>query len=421
MRILSFSYCFPNHRNPTWGIHVFQRMAAQSRLAGVELQAVAPVPTFPLLTRLRGCPGPVTETWEGLTVHRPRFLYIPKIWKSLDGRLYGRGLRHWLAGVCSRWRPDVLDAQFEWPDGVGISHLAKSVDVPCTITLSGYLYECMEYPRMLRQCVEALRAATTVVSVSTHMAETAVELGVSRDKIHVIPNGVDTQRFMPRDKVEARRELGLPTDGRLIVTVAHLGPRKGHRETIRAIADLPGDVRLVLVGSDSQGGGKNERALRQLIDRFKLGGRVILAGQQPYWRIPLYFNAADLSVLASYREGCPNVVLESLASGTPAVASDVGHVSAMIEDTRNGKLVPPRQVGPLAEAITELLDRPPSPHEVRRSAAVRSWDDVAAEICDTLRDALGYRPSRDGCGERAADAAHGPQGAAAGQRCPEEV
>ena len=412
MRILSFSYCLPNHQNPTWGIHVFQRMAAVPRRPGMELQAVGPVPTFPLVGRLRGWPGPVTETWEGLTVHRPRFFYIPKVWKSLDGRLYGRGLRRWLAGVCRKWRPDVLDAQFEWPDGVGVSHLSRSAGIPYTITLSGWLYECMEHPRMLRQCVEAMQAAAAIISVSNHLAETAVELGVLPEKTYVIPNGVDTARFYPRDKTEARRELGLPTDARLLVTVAHLGPRKGHRETVQALASLPSDVRLVLVGSDTQGGGKNERALRQLIEQLRLGSRVIFAGQQPYERIPLYFTAADVSVLASWREGCPNVVLESLASGTPVVGSDVGHVSVMIEDGRNGKIVPPRQAEPLAEAIKELLDQPPSPEEVRKSSAVQSWDDVAAAICDTLRHALQRDRLGDSRNEQVGDVTADPQGRA---------
>lgn len=411
MRVLSFSYCLPNHQNSTWGIHVFQRMAAVPRRPGMELQAVGPVPTFPLVGRLRGWPGPVTETWEGLTVHRPRFFYIPKLWKSLDGRLYGRGLRRWLAGVCREWRPDVLDAQFEWPDGVGVSHLSRSVGILYAITLSGWLYECMEHPRMLRQCVEALQGAAAIISVSNHLAETAVELGVPREKTCVIPNGVDLERFRPREKMAACRFLGLPEKGRLLVTVGHLGPQKGHRETIQALARLPADVSLVLVGGDGHGE-RNVKALRDLARSLGVESRLTLVGRQPYDRVPLYFNAADVSVLASYREGCPNVVLESLASGTPVVASDVGHASAMIEDGRNGKIVPPRQAEPIAEAIKELLDQPPSPEEVRRSSAVRSWDDVAAAICDTLRHALQRDRLGDSRNEQLGDVTADPQGRA---------
>lgn len=387
--MLSFSYCFPNRARPDWGVFVFQRLAALARRPDVGLEVVAPVPVFPIFSRLRSRLPAAEDRVGGLVVHHPRFLYFPGVLKTLDGWLYGRGLTRWVGELCRSRCLDIFDAHFVWPDGVGVCHLARATGVPYTITLRGWLYETMKRPRMLRQCVAAMQEAAAIIGVSSHLAETAVELGVSPEKILVIPNGVDTQRFFPRDKREARRELGLPVDGRLVVTVAHLGPRKGHSETIGAMADLPEDVRLVLVGSDTQGRGKNERALRELIHRLDLDGRVMLAGRQPYERIPMYFSAADLSVLASYREGCPNVVLESLACGTPVVVSRVGSVADMIDDGRNGKLVPPRQVEPLAQAMRELLDQPPSPQQVRRSPAVRSWDDVAGEVYGVLRRAAG--------------------------------
>jgi glycosyltransferase involved in cell wall biosynthesis len=329
---------------------------------------------------------------------------VPGVLKSLDGRLYARGVHRWLEQFTREWRPDVLDAHFEWPDGVGVWRLAERLGLPYTVTLRGWLYESMKYPRILRQCVEAMQGAAAIISVSNHLAQTAVESGVRPEKIHVIPNGVDTTRFCPRDKAEARRELGLPADARLLVSVAHLGPRKGHRETIHALADLPRDVRLVLVGGDGCGG-RDAKALRRLARSLGVEDRLMLVGRQPHNRVPLYFNAADVSVLASWREGCPNVVLESLASGTPVVASDVGHVSAMIENGRNGRIVPPRQVEPLAAAIRELLDRPPSPQMVWSSPAVRSWDAVAADVCGVLRQVVERHCASNGKGERPGDLA----------------
>lgn len=361
---------------------MFQRLAAMA--AREEVRVVAPVPSFPLVTRFRGWPGPPVEDWQGLAVHRPRFLYLPGVWKSLDGRLYARGLRRWLGRFVADWQPDVLDAHFEWPDGVGVALLAKRLGLPYAITLRGKIYPCLEAPPQRRQCAEALGGAAAVISVNAPMAEIARRLGAPADRVHVIPNGVDVVRFRPADRSAARRELGLPEQGRLLVTVAHLGQRKGHRETIQALARLPADVRLVLVGGDPEGG-RSRRELQGLARRLRLDGRVSMVGPQPYDVVPLYFNAADVSVLASWREGCPNVVLESLASGTPVVASDVGGVSAMIEDGGNGKIVPPRQVEPLAKAIQTVLDSPPSPQQVRNSPAVRSWENVATAVCEVLR------------------------------------
>jgi len=355
------------------------------------LQVVSPVPSFPGRTRLRGSPGPARDQLLGMTVHRQPFFCFPGIFKSLDGRLYARGLRPWLRQFVARWRPDILDAHFVWPDGVGVSILARQLGLPYAITLRGKIYPCLEIPSQRRQCAEALRGAAAVISVDSRMAERAADLGVSRERIHVIPNGVDLDRFCPRDKRAVRRDLGLPLEGRLLVSVAHLGERKGHQETLRALARLPEDVKLVLVGGDSASHRGGRKQLEKLAGSLGIGDRVLFVGRQPYDRVPLYYDAADASVLASWREGCPNVVLESLASGTPVVASDVGNVSSMIDGGRNGRVVPSRHVEPLAEAIGELLEGRFDPETVRGSRAVRSWEEVAADVCDVFCEATGGR------------------------------
>jgi len=385
MKVLSFSYCYPSAVRPTWGVFVHQRLEALSER--VSLEVVSPRPTFPVLGRLRGQAGPSCEEMDGLTVHRPRFLCFPGILKSQDARLYARGVRGWLEQACANSPPDLLDAHFIWPDGVAVSLLARELNLPYAITLRGKIYPCLEVPSQRRQCAEALRGAAAVISVSTSMADVAAELGAPPGRIHVIPNGVDMELFRPMDRADARRELGLPETGRLLVTVAHLGVRKGHREVIQALSRLPDDVRLVLVGSDP-GRGRSLPMLRGMIHSLGLDGRVVLAGAQPHERIPLFLNAADVSVLASYREGCPNVVLESLACGTPVVATDVGSVAEMVQPGENGRVVPLQDVDALTEALGHLLENPPPAAAVRASRCVRSWQAVAGQVYDVLQSIL---------------------------------
>jgi glycosyltransferase involved in cell wall biosynthesis len=363
---------------------VAQRLAALRRLG--ELEVVSPAPVFPGARWLRGAPPPLEGEWHGLTVHRPRFLCVPGILKNWDARLYARGLRKWLGARCREQRPDILDSHFIWPDGVGVSLLARELGIPYSITLRGRIYPCLEVPSQKRQCAEALRHAAAVISVDSAMAKIAVELGAAPPRVHVIPNGVDLERFRIRPKAEARAALGLDPAARWLVTVAHLGPRKGHKETIEALARLPGEVRLVLVGADPDGG-RNENRLRELARRLGVEGRVVFAGSQPYDRVPLYFCAADCSVLASYREGCPNAVLESLACGTPAVATAVGGVPDMIAPGANGAMVPVREVDPLAAGIRSVLDREWDAAAVRASPCVKSWDGVAEEVMRVFRSA----------------------------------
>jgi glycosyltransferase involved in cell wall biosynthesis len=388
VKVLSFSYCFPSAARPTWGLFVHQRLAAMT--ARCDLEVVSPVPVFPLPRRRRGARPPRDDAWGGLTVWRPRFFYFPGVLKNLDARLYARGIRRWLRRHCRRARPDVFDAHFIWPDGVAVARLARGLGLPYVVTLRGRIYPCAQRRAQRRQCAEALRGAAAVISVSGHMANLARELGAPDDRLRVIPNGVDTERFRPRDRRDARRRLDLPRDAKVLLTVAHLGPRKGHREMLYAMMTLPADVRLVIVGGDPAGG-RGRRRLRALIDRLELADRVTLAGPQPYDRLPLYYAAADVSVLASYREGCPNVVLESLACGTPVVASEVGAVPDLILDGRNGRIVPPRNADAIAQAVLKLLEHPPSAEQVRRSPAVRTWTQVADDALAVLACAAGSK------------------------------
>jgi teichuronic acid biosynthesis glycosyltransferase TuaC len=387
MKVLSFSYCFPNRVNPTWGVFIAQRLAALSQRE--KLQVCSPAPWFPVLSARRGDPGPEKDAWKELTVYRPRFFYFPGVFKNHDARFYARGLSRWLREFCQVWRLDVLDAHFVWPDGVGVALLAKELKIPYIITLRGKLYECLPIPSQREQCAAALQRASAVISVSGQLAEEARKLGVSDDRLVIIPNGIDRDYFHSRDKRTCRKELGLPEEGRLLVTIAHLGHRKGHHEVIRALAGLPDNVRLVIVGAPAQSG--TSETLRSVAREVGVEDRLILPGHQPYERVPMYFSAADASVLASYREGCPNAVLESLACGTPVVASDVGAVRDILPVPDVGRIVPPEEIGPLRDALVEVLDRQWDPEQVVQSSGVKSWDEVAREVQKALRQAVRKR------------------------------
>jgi len=127
--------------------------------------------------------------------------------------------------------------------------------------------------------------------------------------------------------------------------------------------------------------------LRAVAREVGVEDRLILPGHQPYEKVPIYFSAADASVLASYREGCPNAILESLACGTPVIATDVGAVRDILSDPHVGRIVPPRKVGPLRKALADVLDNQWNSAEVIKASGVKSWDEVAQEVQKVLHKA----------------------------------
>jgi teichuronic acid biosynthesis glycosyltransferase TuaC len=394
LKVLSFSYCFPNSARPTWGVFVLQRLAALARRPDVELQVVAPVPVFPILSGLRSNLPPAKDSIGGLAVHYPRFFYFPKVLKTFDGRLYGRGLIPWVRDFCRGFRPDVLDAHFEWPDAVGVSHIARALGIPYTVTLRGALWVYFRNENIKQQCVRALQDAAAIISLSDSMAQVCRESGVPREKFTVVHNGVSRALFHPGDRREARRKLNLPLEGHLVVSVSYYQKRKGIMELIRAMANLPENVRLVLVGSEVAREAAYYTDVVREIERLGMSRRVFRVGHQPHEKIPDYFRAADVSVLASYWEGCPNAVVESLACGTPVVATPVGAVPEIVVPGQNGQIVPMRNVEALAEALREVLAHDWQPEELSHS--VNSWEEVADRVHEVLTRALSAGQADDG-------------------------
>ena len=387
VKVLTFSYCFPRKDNPNWCIQALRRRVALARV--VDLEVVSPVPTFPVYTGLKSGPIAKREEIAGLKVHRPRYFYFPGILKDLDGLFYGTGLAGWARDYCKRKRPDLFEAHFIWPDGVGVSHLSRKTGVPYAILLGGMIFPCLERTWQRRQCARALRGAAAIVSLSRQMTDVAVELGADPGRIFSSPNGVDKDLFKFRDKPWARQQVGMPPGGKVVAAIAHLKQTKGHDDLLKALVKLPKDTKLVIVGGSPDGGGYRRR-LQETIERSGLADRVVLAGRQHHDRVPLYLNAADVSVLASHREGCPNVVLESLACGTPVVASDVGSVREMFSSRADVRIFPPGDIDALSDGIAAFLADAQA-GALATDDGVKSWDDVARDMFAIFTAALSGR------------------------------
>ena len=208
-------------------------------------------------------------------------------------------------------------------------------------------------------------------------------MGIPPERALVQHNGVDGEKFGIRESSEARRQLGLPENRKIICYVGRLGHEKGLDILIEAMAKRPfSETELHLVG-----GGELEESLRSRVQQLNLDGKVYFHGMRPHGEIPAWLTACDVFCLPSRREGCPNVVLEALASGRPVVASHVGGVPELISE-RNGVLVPSENPERLAQALEYTLDQKWDAPALRGSVEFLSWDSVGLKYYGVLKNAI---------------------------------
>ena len=177
-----------------------------------------------------------------------------------------------------------------------------------------------------------------------------------REKIEVIPNGIDLGRLPPfsLDRRGARSAAGLRRDRRLVAGVGRLDAQKDFPTFLRAAAMIAAefpDVDFLVVGE-----GGERAALEALARRLGLGARVVFAGLRH--DVPRLLAAVDVFALTSLYEGFPNVLLEAMATGAVAVATDVGGCRELVTSGETGLLVPPRAPAAVAAAVGRVLRDP---------------------------------------------------------------
>jgi glycosyltransferase involved in cell wall biosynthesis len=381
MRVLTFTSLFPNAVQPELGVFIYQRMSHFARRMGNEVEVVAPVPYCPKwlpVERWRQMASvPKQGTMSGIEVHYARYPLLPKL-MPLHALLMYAGTFPVVRRLHARQSFDCIDAHYVYPDGMAAVLIGKQLGVPVVVSARGTDINVFPSFPLIRPMIRwTLKQASGVVAVSQSLKDRIVELGIATDKVQVIGNGTDTERFYPMDRAAARKELGLPEDGNIAVAVGSLVPVKGHDRLIRGFAAFAGkfgNARLYIVGK-----GRLHTTLEQLIRNTGMQDRVFLVGGRPNHELRLWFSAADVSCLASSLEGWPNVVLESLACGTPVVASRVSGVPEIIVSSDLGVLVEP-DVDAIARGLERAFTAKWDRTTLVKYARLRTWDVVASEV-----------------------------------------
>ncbi len=224
------------------------------------------------------------------------------------------------------------------------------------------------------------RRMSAVLGNSRSVVSQLRDEGVPEEKLHLLYNGVDISSYgrgIPRDI--ARTRLGLSNDALVFTIVANLIPYKGHADLLRAFslasASLPENWVLLCAGRDDGIGSD----LQDLVEELGLTQRVHWLGSVK--DIPSLLAAADVALLTSHEEGFSNAVIEYMASGLPAIVTDVGGNAEAIEHGKTGLVVPAKHPAALADAILQLAQNPKTRQEMGAAARLKASERYSLEAC----------------------------------------
>lgn len=397
-KVLTFSTLYPSSVRPGHGIFVETRLRELLKTGGIESKVVAPVPWFPSRAerwgdKARMARTPGMEVRHGITVLHPRYPVLPKVGMTLAPLLLALGARGSLRRVIDEgFDFDVIDAHYYYPDGVAAAILGAWFGKPVTVTARGTdinLIPNYRAPRRLLQWAAARVDAS--IGVSAALVDRMRVLGFDPSRLHVMRNGVDLERFRCWDQARMRAELDV--DGApLLLTVGNLHEHKGQRLVLEALSQLrvhrPG-AKLLVIGE-----GPDLPVLRGMAEQRGVADAVRFVGTVPNEELARWYSAADVLLLASSREGWPNVLLESMACGTPVVVTDVGGVREIVLTATAGRIVPQRTASALAEAVLGLLAPAPERAAVRAEAERFGWQRTSLDQLHLFQRLASPAPSQ---------------------------
>jgi glycosyltransferase involved in cell wall biosynthesis len=347
VRVLLITNVYPSPWLPTKG--TFNHSLVEAIRRRHDVRVIVPVAWTDRL-RARSVPDPAGDAGESF----PTYWYTPGVLRSAYAGFLWASIRATVRRVLHELRPDVVIGYWAHPDGEVALRAAREAGVPGVVIVGGSDVLLLTADRARRAAIRrVLLDADRVVTVGPDLQARLAGLGVAPDRVRAFTRGVDLDRFQPGDRGQARHRLGIAAAGPLLLWAGRMVPVKGLEVLLEAFAAVGGGATLALVGD-----GPLRAALEAQAARLGIGERVRFAGAVPHQALADWYRAADLTVLASRSEGMPNVLLESLACGTPFVATAVGSVPTLVREPR--VLAPPGDAAALAAAITGALTEPPA-------------------------------------------------------------
>lgn len=388
MKIISVSHMFPNRIFPNNGVFVKERLKALSKV--VDTSIIAPLPHFPFIPLIKKYKKldeiPYEEDFDTVYVYHPKYILFPKYFKFIDGYLYYWSMDSFFSKKITNEDIDILDFHWVYPDAFAGLRWAKKYNKKIIVTIRGNESICY-FENSLRKkiLVSTLQNVDHIIAVSNDMKKKVVkEYGVNDDKVTVIPNGIQPQQFKVLDKKKARMSCSLENNKKYILSLCRLSKEKGLKYLFEAFAELnKKDVELVVVGD-----GPLKGELSKMAFDLGIANKVKFVGSVLHEETIFWYNAADIYCLPSLWEGCPNVVIESLACGTPVVSTKVGGIPDLVPKEDYGFLVPSGDSRSLTDALDRALEKKWNRELIAQYGSSNTWDNVASEIVKVFQSVL---------------------------------
>lgn len=377
LRLLVLTNLFPSAWDPRRSPFNRQQFERLAQREGIEVDVMTAVDW-----RQRLAGGHADVTLNHVRAHHFTFVYPPRFGRRLHAHFWLASLLAQQARFLRRNHFDCLLASWAYPDGVAVARLARRMQLPYAIKVHGSdLNVLAEVPAQRRQISAALAGASAVIAVSRALADKAIALGADPVRVHVLYNGVDSERFQPGSRSAARERLAIEDGAELILYVGNLKLSKGCMDLLDALpavfASRP-QAQAVLIGA-----GPDRSALAQRVESLGLGARVRMPGSVAHEGLRDWFQASNLLCLPSHNEGVPNVVLEAMACGMPVVATSVGGIPEILPDFA-GRLVKVGECERLQLALTEVLAHSWDTARIVEHAGTFRWRDNVDQLFATL-------------------------------------
>jgi glycosyltransferase involved in cell wall biosynthesis len=363
IRVLILSHFYPTPTDSSPGVF-FHEQAKQLQAQGTQVIVIAPVPWFPkdlyIKSKWRNYADiPLYAEIDGILVYYPRYFRPPGAWfRAWSGISMYIGLKRLVDQLHQHTNFDLINSHALFPAGHTGLLLGQRLNLPTVCVLHGRDTFVLPFENKYtrRVSMQIICQTDQLIVVSKALKKAAEALAKPKHPVHVVYNGVDTQRFRPDNPEIARKKLALPLNAPLILFIGTGLKHKGLYDLL-AVQDLIQQSyptsKLVVVGANME---QIYASNPTLTERAK--SWLIAAGVRPSAEIPTWINACDLLVLPSHSEGLGCVLLEAAACERPTVGTRVQGIQEAIQDGVTGVLVDQDKPIDLAKAIIELLDNP---------------------------------------------------------------